>query len=90
MKVLESVSTDSLNRHKEGITKTAGREAAHLKKTGKGHRGINVPASTNFTTMLQFLILKIEGIFFSLFFQSEKAREYTCIRRRNTLSDSGR
>lgn len=76
--VLESVWTDSLNRHKVGSTKTGGRGAAHLKKTAKGHRGINVPARANFTIMLHFLISKIEGIF-SLFFQSEKAREYACM-----------
>lgn len=86
--VLESVWTDSLNRHKVGSTKTGGRGTAGLKKTAKGYRGINVPASTNFTIMLHFLISKIEGIF-SLFFQSEKAREYACIWARNTQHYGG-
>lgn len=87
--VLESVWTDSLNRHKVGSTKTGGRGAAHLKKTAKGHWGINVPARANFTIMLHFLISKIEGIF-SLFFQSEKAREYACMWTTNTQYYGGK
>lgn len=86
--VLESAWTDSLNRHKVGSTKTGGRGTAGLKKTAKGHRHINVPASTNFTIMLHFLISKIEGIF-SLFFHSEKAREHACIWARNAQNYKG-